>query len=72
LGGRDVEMGKTWIHLVEGFAVPQVFIPQMIQLWKQGRFPFDRMITYFAFDKVIEAFEANRNGSAVKPVLVMP
>ena len=72
LSDRDIEMGKTWEHLIEGYAVPQLFIPQMIELWKQGRFPFDRMITYFDFDKIHDAFEANHNGSAVKPVLVMP
>lgn len=71
LSDRDIEMGKTWVHLTEGCAVPQVFIPQMIELWKQGRFPFDRMITYFDFNKVNEAMEANHNGSAVKPVLIM-
>ncbi|MGA2875980.1 MAG: NAD(P)-dependent alcohol dehydrogenase [Nitrososphaerales archaeon] len=71
LSDRDIEMGKTWIHLVEGRAVPQMFIPQMIELWRKGRFPFDRMITYFVFSKVNEAFEASRNGTVVKPVLIM-
>ena len=71
LSHRDIEMGKTWVHLIEGCAVPQVFIPQMIELWKQGRFPFDRMITYFDIKKVNEAFEANHKGTAVKAVLIM-
>ena len=37
LSDRDIEMGKTWAHLIQGGAVPQVFIPQMIELWKQAR-----------------------------------
>ena len=56
--------------ITEGDANPQTFIPQMVQLHQQGKFPFDRLITKFRFDEINEAFTASETGKAVKPVLV--
>jgi hypothetical protein len=40
-------LGKTVMGIFEGNAVPQQFIPQLIELWQAGRFPFDRLIETF-------------------------
>jgi aryl-alcohol dehydrogenase len=56
--------------IVEGDAVPQRFIPQLIELWQQGRFPFDRLIQTFPLSLVDEAERAFRRGRVVKPVLI--
>jgi aryl-alcohol dehydrogenase len=37
-------VGRTVTGILEGNAVPQVLIPRLIALWRQGRFPFDRLI----------------------------
>jgi hypothetical protein len=34
--------GKNVMGILEGNAVPQVFLPHLIELWRQGRFPFDK------------------------------
>lgn len=56
--------------ITEGDANPQTFIPRMVQLHQEGRFPFERLITKFRFDEINEAFTASETGKAVKPVLV--
>jgi aryl-alcohol dehydrogenase len=44
----------------------------IIALNKQGRFPYDKLITSFPLDQVNDALEASRAGDVIKPVLRMP
>jgi aryl-alcohol dehydrogenase len=62
--------GKNLMGIVGGSAVPQVFIPQLISLWQQGRFPFDRLITTYALSQINEAEKAMLSGEVIKPVLL--
>jgi aryl-alcohol dehydrogenase len=55
--------------IVQGDAIPQLFIPQLIQMYQAGRFPFDRLIQQYAFDDIEAAFDAAARGEVVKPVL---
>lgn len=61
--------GRTIRGIVEGDSIPDIFIPQMIQLYKQGRFPFDRMITFYPLDQINQAAEDSEKGRVLKPVL---
>jgi len=63
--------GRTLRGIVEGDSVPQVFIPQLIELYRQGRFPFDRLITFYAFEQINQAAADTARGDVVKPVLRM-
>ena len=65
----SLEVGRTVTGIIEGDTVPQRFIPQMIALWQQGRFPFDRLIQKFPLAKIDEAERASLAGEVVKPVL---
>ena len=56
--------------ITEGDADPQVFIPQMLEYYKAGKFPFDKLIKTFAFDQINEAAKASESGEAIKPVMV--
>ena len=47
-------------------------IGALIALNKQGRFPYDRLVTSFPLEQVNDALEASRAGDVVKPVLRMP
>lgn len=53
-----------------GDAVPQQLIPQLTELWQQGRFPFDRMISTFPLSELDAAERAAAAGEVVKPVLL--
>ncbi|EPZ14350.1 hypothetical protein M622_18810 [Thauera terpenica 58Eu] len=56
--------------ITEGDADPQAFIPQMLRFYREGKFPFDRLITRYRFDQINEALHATEKGGAIKPVLV--
>ncbi len=63
--------GRRLQGILGGSAAPKVLIPLMIDYWRQGRFPFDRLIREFPFEKIGDAWEACAQGAVVKPVLVM-
>ena len=46
-------------------------IPQLIALWREGKFPFEKLLTFFPFEDVDEALRQTREGKVVKPVLVI-
>jgi aryl-alcohol dehydrogenase/geraniol dehydrogenase (NAD+) len=58
--------------VLEGDSDPQLFIPQMLRWYQEGRFPFDRLIGKFPFDQINEACHATETGKVVKPLLLMP
>ncbi|MCB1667518.1 MAG: NAD(P)-dependent alcohol dehydrogenase [Porticoccaceae bacterium] len=57
-------------YIIEGDSDPKSFIPQMIEWYQAGKFPFDKMIETFPFDQINEAAEAAESGRVIKPVLV--
>ena len=64
--------GKSLRGVVQGDAVPHIFIPKLIELWQQGQFPFDRLITQFAgIDSINEAAAAMARGDVIKPVVII-
>jgi aryl-alcohol dehydrogenase len=65
-GGRSVR------GVVQGDSVPQVFIPKLIELYRAGRLPLERLVREYAFADINAAFAEAATGSVIKPVLVMP
>jgi aryl-alcohol dehydrogenase len=61
--------GRKIRGIVEGESNPDVFIPRLIELHKQGRFPFDRLITFYPFAKINDAIHDSKTGRSIKPVL---
>lgn len=57
--------------VTEGNCTPQLFIPKLIDFYKQGRFPFDKMVKYYRFDQINQAFADTLGGGVIKAVLVM-
>ena len=75
LGGSPhitLSKGLRIQFIMGGSVVPRVFLPKMIEWYRQGRFPVDRLVTTFPFSAINEAFAAAHHGEAVKPVLLMP
>lgn len=64
--------GKTVKGILEGDSDPHVFIPELIAHHRAGRFPFERLVEYFPFEAIEEAFHAAESGRVIKPVLRMP
>jgi len=63
--------GKTFVGAIEGDAVPQKFIPELLALHAAGQFPFDELITKYPFAQIEQAIADTQSGKAVKAVLVM-
>ncbi|GAA2251855.1 NAD(P)-dependent alcohol dehydrogenase [Streptomyces amakusaensis] len=63
LGGRSVR------GIAQGDSVPRLFIPRLIDLHRAGRFPFDRLISFYGFEEINRAVADARSGAVVKPVL---
>ncbi|MDF7638240.1 NAD(P)-dependent alcohol dehydrogenase [Lactobacillus sp. ESL0791] len=57
--------------VIEGDSVPQIFIPQMIQLFVQNDFPIDKLCKFYTLDQVNEAFADSASGKTIKPIIVM-
>jgi aryl-alcohol dehydrogenase len=68
--GESLVKGWTFKTIVQGSSVPQEFIPRMISLWKQGQFPFDKLIKTYAFEDINQAFDDSASGVTIKPVLL--
>ncbi|MFZ1989282.1 MAG: NAD(P)-dependent alcohol dehydrogenase [Alphaproteobacteria bacterium] len=64
--------GQRWTMILMGDATPQLFIPMLIDLYKQGRFPFDRLVKFYPFEEVAQAFHDSEAGTTIKPILRMP
>ena len=63
--------GRSIMGFIEGNADPQVFIPEMIDLHRAGRFPFEKLVTTFDFADINHAVAEMRSGRTIKPVLLM-
>ncbi|MFC3932528.1 zinc-binding dehydrogenase [Streptococcus dentapri] len=62
---------KKLIGLVEGDSIPQLFIPKLVEYYKAGLFPFDKLIKLYPFQDVQKAIDAMLDGSVIKPIVTM-
>ena len=67
--GKDLTGGRKTLGIIEGDAVPQVFIPQLIQWYQKGQFPFDRLVKFYNFNDINRAIADAKRGDTIKPVL---
>lgn len=64
--------GKTLMGVVEGESDGDTFIPKLVSLWKEGKFPFDKLVTFYDFSEINKAIHDSHEGTAIKPILRMP
>jgi aryl-alcohol dehydrogenase len=69
--GELMGVAKSLVGVVEGYSFPQLFIPKLLNYHRAGKFPFDKMITYYKFEDINQAFEDIHAGKVTKAVLVM-
>jgi aryl-alcohol dehydrogenase len=63
--------GRRLQGILGGDAAPQSVIPVLIDYYRQGRLPFDRLLRFYAFEDIGQAFRDMEQGEVVKPVLRM-
>lgn len=59
----------TLAGLSEGGSNPQTFIPELVQYYKEGRLPVDKLVKFYDFKEIHRAFEDSHKGITIKPVL---
>jgi len=63
--------GQTVKGIIEGDSDPDTFLPELMDLYRKGQLPFDRMIRTYPFSQINEAIAAQHHGDCVKVVLLM-
>jgi aryl-alcohol dehydrogenase len=66
VGGRHVR------GIMGGDINPTVFLPRLLDLHSRGKFPFDRLVSNYAFADVNTAIATSLSGHTIKPVLTFP
>jgi len=70
--GLDMDLimnGRTVRGVLAGDSISDLFIPKLLDLYSQGRFPFDKLITFYPFDEINKAADDMVHGLVIKPVL---
>lgn len=63
--------GRQLRGIVEGDADPKAFILQLIAWYREGCFPFDKLIRFYPFSEINTAIRDTEAGRTIKPVLRM-
>jgi aryl-alcohol dehydrogenase len=66
-----LQQGRVVRGVIQGDSVPQEFIPRLVELMRQGRFPLERMITFYDLADINRAAQDSATGATIKPVLRM-
>ncbi|MGA3294793.1 MAG: NAD(P)-dependent alcohol dehydrogenase [Candidatus Acidiferrales bacterium] len=62
-------LGRTVRGIVQGDSIPQFFIPKLIEMYRAGKFPFDRLLRFYDFKEINQAVADANSGETIKPVL---
>ena len=63
--------GRAVRGTIQGDAEARKLVPHLIELYKQGRFPVDRLVCTYRFAEIQRAIADMENGRVIKPVLRM-
>jgi Zn-dependent alcohol dehydrogenase len=69
---QHMNSGKQIVGVVQGDAIPQHFVPQMIEWYRQGKLPIDKLVSQYSAKEYQRALKEMRAGIAIKPVLIWP
>lgn len=64
--------GKRVIGVLGGGGRSTQTIPALIELYQQGRFPFDRLARFYEMGDIEQALADSQSGEVIKPILRMP
>lgn len=62
--------GQSVHGIVEGDSDPEAFVARLMQLYLEGRFPFNRLVSTYAFAEINKAVDDHTRGLCVKAVLI--
>jgi aryl-alcohol dehydrogenase len=65
-----VGQGITVRGICEGDSDPQTFLPELIDHYRRGAFPIDRLVTKYPMSAINTAIADQKAGHCIKPVLI--
>ena len=63
--------GRTIRGILQGDSVPKQFIPRLVDYYREGKFPVDRLIRHYPLANIEQAISDMKSGTTIKPVLMM-
>ncbi|CAG8038329.1 unnamed protein product [Penicillium salamii] len=60
---------KRIVGAIEGCANPALIVPELIDLYKQGKFPVDKFARIYTPDALEQAMSDLRSGNVIKPII---
>nr|WP_241819649.1 NAD(P)-dependent alcohol dehydrogenase [Corynebacterium glutamicum] len=70
--GASLVRGWKFQTIIEGDAVPQDFIPRLVHLWRQGKFPIEKLVRTYPLDQINDVFADSASGEVIKPIVTFP
>jgi aryl-alcohol dehydrogenase len=67
-----LQQGRVVRGVVQGDSMPGEFIPRLVDYIMDGKFPIERMITFYDLADINRAAQESSAGKTIKPVLRMP
>jgi aryl-alcohol dehydrogenase len=67
-----LQQGRTVRGVVQGESLPKDFIPRLVDLIADGKFPIQKMIKFYDLADINLAAQESTSGMTIKPVLRMP
>jgi aryl-alcohol dehydrogenase len=64
--------GKRVIGVLGGGGRSGQLIPALVELYQQGRFPFDKLVRYYELGDIEHALADSKSGEVIKPILRLP
>ena len=61
---------KCLTGVIEVDSVRQEFIPEMVDLYRSGKFLLDKMVKFYQSERINEAIRDSVNGNTIKPIIV--
>jgi aryl-alcohol dehydrogenase len=63
--------GRAVRGTIQGDSDARTLVPHLIELYRQGRFPVDKIVSSYRFAEIQRAIADMENGRAIKPILRM-
>ena len=67
-----LQEGRVVRGVIQGDSFPKEFIPRLVDLMVDGKFPIEKMITFYDLADINRAAKESSSGLVIKPVLRMP
>ena len=67
-----IAKGTRVVGINQGDAIPRESIPAMVELFQQGRLPFDQLLAFYELADIGRAVDDMASGQVVKPVIRLP